>query len=104
MRFSDSDNAMNDFWWFLNLSHNTETSILDDKFFQEVYRAQERELTEKIESRDSEIENLKNENHALEEKLIEIQDIRNTSQNSDDEFQSAIEALQSTLQEVTIYN
>ena len=86
------------------LSHNTETSILDDKFFQEVYRAQERELTEKIESRDSEIENLKNENHALEEKLIEIQDIRNTSQNSDDEFQSAIEALQSTLQEVTIYN
>ena len=57
-------------------------------------------MTEKIESRDSEIENLKNENHALEEKLIEIQDIRNTSQNSDDEFQSAIEALQSTLQEV----
>ena len=72
--------------------------------FQEVYRAQERELTEKIESRDSEIEHLKNENHALEEKLIEIQDIRNTSQNSDDEFQSAIEALQSTLQEVKYFN
>ena len=61
-------------------------------------------MTEKIESRDSEIENLKNENHALEEKLIEIQDIRNTSQNSDDEFQSAIEALQSTLQEVKIFD
>ena len=61
-------------------------------------------MTEKIESRDSEIENLKNENHALEEKLIEIQDIRNTSQNSDDEFQSAIEALQSTLQEVKYFD
>ena len=61
-------------------------------------------MTEKIESRDSEIEHLKNENHALEEKLIEIQDIRNTSQNSDDEFQSAIEALQSTLQEVKYFN
>ena len=47
---------------------------------------------------------MKNENHALEEKLIEIQDIRNTSQNSDDEFQSAIEALQSTLQEVKYFN
>ena len=55
-------------------------------------------MTDQISQRDIEIESLKNEKYELENQLIETQ--QNTSRSSDEEFQSAIDNLTMSIQEV----